>query len=79
MADRGPGIPAEYEERIFDKFFRLPEAREGGIGLGLAICRAIVQAHGGSIHVESRTGGGASFRLALPLDGIPPGLPEGAR
>jgi two-component system sensor histidine kinase KdpD len=77
VADRGPGIPADCEERIFDKFFRLPGAREGGVGLGLAICRAIVQAHGGSIHVEGRPGGGASFHLALPLDGIPPELPEG--
>jgi len=49
------------------------------VGLGLAICRAILQAHGGSIHVEGRAGGGSSFRLALPLDGIPPELPEGAR
>ncbi len=79
VADRGPGIPVDFEERIFDKFFRLPEAREGGVGLGLAICRAILQAHGGSIHVESRAGGGSSFRLALPLDGTPPELPEGAR
>ena len=78
VADRGPGIPPEFEEQIFDKFFRLPEAREGGVGLGLAICRAILQAHGGSIHVEGRAGGGSSFRLALPLDGTPPELPEGA-
>ena len=78
VADRGPGIPPDFQERIFDKFFRLPEAREGGVGLGLAICRAIVQAHGGSIHVEDRPGGGSSFRLALPLDGTPPAPPEGS-
>ncbi|MFZ1375762.1 MAG: ATP-binding protein [Geothrix sp.] len=76
VADRGPGIPAGYQDRIFDKFFRLPEAREGGVGLGLAICRAIVQAHGGRIHVEDRPGGGSCFQLALPLDGVPPDLPE---
>jgi two-component system sensor histidine kinase KdpD len=78
VADRGPGIPPEFRERIFDKFFRLPEAGEGGVGLGLAVCRAILQAHGGSIGVEDRPGGGSRFRLALPLDGTPPALPEGA-
>jgi two-component system sensor histidine kinase KdpD len=78
VADRGPGIPAGYQDRIFEKFFRLPEAGEGGVGLGLAICRAIVQAHGGRIHVEDRPGGGSSFRLALPLDGVPPDPPEDA-
>ena len=78
VADRGPGIPANLQERIFDKFFRLPEAGEGGVGLGLAICRAIAQAHGGRIQVQDRPGGGSSFRLALPLDGTPPPPPEGA-
>lgn len=78
VADRGPGIPAGYQDRIFEKFFRLPEAGEGGVGLGLAICRAIVQAHGGRIHVEDRLGGGSSFRLALPLDGVPPEPPGDA-
>jgi len=78
VADRGPGIPTGYQDRIFEKFFRLPEAGEGGVGLGLAICRAIVQAHGGRIHVEDRPGGGSSFRLALPLDGVPPEPPEDA-
>jgi two-component system sensor histidine kinase KdpD len=78
VADRGPGIPAGYQDRIFEKFFRLPEAGEGGVGLGLAICRAIVQAHGGRIHVEDRPGGGSSFRLALPLDGVPPEPPGDA-
>ncbi len=75
VADRGPGIPAELQERIFDKFFRLPGAGEGGAGLGLAISRAIVRAHGGSIHVEDRPGGGSCFRVALPLDGQPPSAP----
>jgi len=78
VADRGPGIPSGFQERIFDKFFRLPEAGEGGVGLGLAICRAIVQAHGGRIHAENRPGGGSSFRVALPLDGEPPEPPAPA-
>ena len=75
VADRGPGIPTGLQERVFDKFFRLPGAGEGGAGLGLAISRAIVRAHGGSIHVEDRPGGGSCFRVALPLDGQPPSAP----
>jgi two-component system sensor histidine kinase KdpD len=78
VADRGPGIPVDLQDRIFEKFFRLPASGEGGVGLGLAICRAIAQAHGGTIHVQDRPGGGACFHLALPLDGTPPMSPEGA-
>jgi two-component system sensor histidine kinase KdpD len=71
VADRGPGLPAGEEERIFEKFVR--GAGTGrGVGLGLAICRAIVAAHGGRIWAENRTGGGAAFRFTLPLGGIPP-------
>ena len=77
VADRGPGIPADLQARVFDKFFRLPGAGEGGAGLGLAICRAIVRAHGGRIHVEDRPGGGSRFQVALPLDGRPPATPAG--
>lgn len=76
VADRGPGIPAAFRERIFDKFFRLPESGPGGVGLGLAICRAIVLAHGGTIEAADREGGGTSFRLCLPLPEPPP-LPPG--
>jgi two-component system sensor histidine kinase KdpD len=76
VADRGPGIPEAYQERIFDKFFRLPGAAQGGVGLGLAICKAIVQAHGGSILADARAGGGTAIRLFLPLPGPPP-LPPG--
>jgi len=78
VADRGPGIPAPFLDRIFDKFFRLPGAGEGGVGMGLAICRAIVLAHGGSVHAEHRPGGGSRFRVALPLDGTAPAPPEGS-
>ena len=77
VADRGPGIPVAFHDRIFESFFRLPGAGEGGVGLGLAICRAILQAHGGQIHVEDRPGGGACFCLALPLAGAAPPGPEG--
>ncbi|HWA41452.1 MAG TPA: sensor histidine kinase KdpD [Gemmatimonadales bacterium] len=68
VADRGPGIPPDDVERIFAKFARLPGGEHaGGVGLGLAICRGIVEAHGGRIWVEAREGGGARFRLSIPL------------
>jgi two-component system, OmpR family, sensor histidine kinase KdpD len=75
IADRGHGIPGELVDRIFEKFYRLPrENAGGGAGLGLAICRGIVEAHGGRIWAENRDGGGAVFRLSLPIDGLPPEL-----
>lgn len=75
VADRGPGIPDKFKHRIFDKFFRVhPQASQGGAGLGLAICRAIVNAHGGEIRYAARTGGGALFRLELPLTETPPDI-----
>jgi two-component system, OmpR family, sensor histidine kinase KdpD len=70
VADRGPGIPAEEREKIFQHFYRLRRDQETtaeGSGLGLAICQGIVQAHGGRIWVEERPGGGSVFRFALPL------------
>jgi two-component system sensor histidine kinase KdpD len=73
VADRGPGIPVGEEARIFEKFYRAKPAREGGVGLGLTICRGIVEAHGGRIWAENRSGGGALFRFAIPLpDQQPP-------
>ncbi len=79
VADRGPGIPPGEEQRIFDKFYRTGPKRTRGVGLGLAICRGIVEAHGGRIWVENRPDGGASFRFTLPVSGEPPHLePEEA-
>jgi len=73
FADRGPGIASGEESRIFDKFYRGRLAREGGAGLGLTICRGIVEAHGGRIWAENRSGGGAVFRFSIPLpDQQPP-------
>lgn len=67
VADRGPGIPVGEEARIFAKFYRAKPAREGGVGLGLTICRGIIEAHGGRIWAENRRGGGAVFRFTIPL------------
>ncbi len=82
VLDRGPGIPAGEERRVFDRFYRLPAARDvEGSGLGLALCRAIVQAHGGTIVAENRPGGGAVFRFRLPrgeAPPMPPHEPEGS-
>jgi two-component system sensor histidine kinase KdpD len=75
LADRGPGVPSGDEERIFDKFYRARPATAGGVGLGLAICRTIIEAHGGRIWAINRPEGGASFRFTLPLDGEPPSVP----
>jgi two-component system sensor histidine kinase KdpD len=66
VADRGPGIPANEREHVFDKFSRLKREKQAGAGLGLAICKGIVAAHGGTIRVSDRTGGGSVFRLTLP-------------
>ncbi len=70
--DRGPGLPSGREEAMFEKFARgKSESATPGVGLGLAICRAIMQAHGGTIRGVTRSGGGASFILTLPR-GEPP-------
>ena len=70
--DHGPGLPSGREDAIFEKFERgSKEGSTTGVGLGLAICRAIMQAHGGSIRGQTRDTGGASFVLSLPR-GEPP-------
>ncbi len=71
VADRGPGLPPDQIDRIFEKFYRISN-REGGVGLGLAICEAIIRAHGGRIWADNRAGGGAVFRFLLPIVGEPP-------
>ncbi len=74
IADRGPGIPENEGKAIFGKFMRGTQTRLGA-GIGLSICRAIVEAHGGRIWAESRDGGGAIFKFLLPIEGTPPSLP----
>jgi signal transduction histidine kinase len=67
VSDDGPGIPAADRERVFERFVRLDAARQrGGAGLGLAICRAVVDAHEGRIRVEPAPSGGASLVVELP-------------
>jgi two-component system sensor histidine kinase KdpD len=79
VADRGPGVPHGAEEIVFQKFYRGRSAdQSSGAGLGLAICRGIIAAHGGKIWVQPGTSGGAAFRFTLPLEGpdIPAVPPE---
>jgi signal transduction histidine kinase len=81
VADRGPGIPREEQEQIFDPFFRGARAIEDqirGTGLGLSLVKRIVEAHGGSIRVESEPGKGTAFVLRLPAAPTPPAPPPGA-
>lgn len=70
ICDNGPGIPEENLEKIFDRFYRTDASRArnfGGTGLGLSIVKAIVEAHGGTIEVQNRIGGGAQFTVYLPV------------
>jgi len=67
VRDDGPGIPAEYQSKIFQKFVQVKGQEAGGTGLGLAICKEIVRAHGGAIWVESSPGQGSTFTFTLPV------------
>ena len=69
VTDHGPGIPVEFQERIFEKFSQADSTdrrRKGGSGLGLSICKAIVEQHGGRIGFASREKEGATFHFTLP-------------
>ncbi len=67
VVDNGCGIPQEYHEKIFDRFFRVPGTKEkNGSGLGLSIVKQIVESHHGKVWVESVPGKGASFSFTLP-------------
>lgn len=73
VSDTGCGIPVEEQDRLFERFFRASTARERqvqGVGLGLWICRAIAESHGGRIDVDSAAGQGSRFRVALPRAGV---------
>ncbi len=69
ISDNGPGIPAESITRIFDRFYRVDTSRShatGGVGLGLAIVRKVIELHGGEVRVESEPGKGTVFFIYLP-------------
>jgi two-component system sensor kinase FixL len=65
VEDSGPGLPKEQRERIFEPFHT---TKPNGMGVGLAICRTVVQSHGGRIWAESSRGGGAAFHFTLPAE-----------
>ncbi|NJN66972.1 MAG: HAMP domain-containing histidine kinase [Chloroflexaceae bacterium] len=66
VRDQGPGIPPQYQERIFEKFGQIRGRKVRGTGLGLTFCKLAVESHGGRIWVESIEGEGSTFALALP-------------
>ena len=69
VRDTGPGIPANEQPRIFDRLFRGDTSRaERGLGLGLSVVKAIVEAHGGTVEVSSESGRGSTFSVSLPVD-----------
>lgn len=73
IRDSGPGIPAGARSQLFDKFYRVdPAGKVRGTGIGLAICKGLVEAHGGTIRVESRESEGTAFRFSIPIgdDGV---------
>jgi two-component system CheB/CheR fusion protein len=75
VRDTGPGIPAEMRDKVFDLFFQLENAvgsSDGGMGVGLTLVRSLVGLHGGTIAIEDAAGGGAAFRVRLPLAKAPP-------
>jgi two-component system sensor histidine kinase KdpD len=67
VADHGPGLAPGEEKKVFEKFYRGPRTRPGGLGLGLSIARQLVEAHGGEIVAQNRQNGGARFSIRLPL------------
>jgi signal transduction histidine kinase len=76
VRDDGPGIDAEHQRLVFDRFWRAPSARYAGSGLGLAISRGIVEAHGGTIWVESAPGQGAAFYFTLRVSQLSRTVPN---
>jgi len=75
VADRGPGLPAQELEHVFDVFHRLPNSKPGGVGLGLAIVKGFVEVQGGRVSAANGTNGGALFNIRMPAADSPE-LPE---
>jgi two-component system sensor histidine kinase KdpD len=72
VSDDGPGFPPGEHDHVFEKLYQSPSRGGQGFGLGLAICRAVISAHGGTITAENRASGGAQFRIELPLSKLAP-------
>jgi two-component system OmpR family sensor kinase len=75
VEDHGPGMDEDQQARAFERFYRIDPSRSrdsGGVGLGLSIVSAIVEAHGGKVSLESTPGEGATFRIELPVEGVSP-------
>jgi signal transduction histidine kinase len=68
VKDTGPGIPEHEQARIFERFVRLDPRAHEGAGLGLAIARAVAEAHGGRVKLDSRPGAGARFTVIIPTE-----------
>jgi len=66
ITDQGPGIPPEYQSTIFEKFFRVPNSKSGGSGLGLSICKQIIELHQGSISIDPGVKNGSRFVIKFP-------------
>ena len=75
VLDSGPGLPEGSEAQVFEKFFRGNHVGIPGVGLGLPICKGIVEAHGGTLRAENRPEGGALFRITLPMADYAPSVP----
>ena len=71
VADSGQGIPQEYLDKVFDRFFRVPGTPTGGTGRGLAIAKTVVDLHNGVIAAVNRPDGGAEFSITLPVEPQP--------
>lgn len=82
VEDTGSGIPPEHLPYVFERFYRVDPSRsreDGGTGIGLAIARSVVEAHGGWIWAESDEGAGSQFTFLVPLSPAPPSRPGGLR
>jgi two-component system sensor histidine kinase KdpD len=68
VEDNGPGFPADFLDKVFDKFFRVNSSKSGGLGLGLSIVKGLVEAHNGTVKVENKKSGGARFIITIPTE-----------
>lgn len=75
IQDNGPGVPLQYYEQLYDKFFRVPHTSAGGTGLGLSIVKGFAEAHGGQIHAAPVLPHGIAFTVRIPVITVPPNLP----